>query len=124
MRHKNKFVILGSILLCALAVWIYSQFNPEQYAFFPKCPFLQLTGWECPGCGSQRALHDLLHGEIASAFYHNALLVISIPFITLLLVAQAWAQKYPKFHNSLNSTRVIWGCFVVIMAWWLLRNVL
>lgn len=123
MRYQNKFVILGSILLCVLAVWIYSQFNPEQYAFFPKCPFLQLTGWECPGCGSQRAIHDLLHGEIVSAFCHNALLVISIPFVILLLVAQGLADKYPTFHNSLNSTRVIWACFVVIMAWWVCRNI-
>ena len=34
---------------------------------YPTCPFLAITGWYCPGCGSLRAVHDLLHGDLAGA---------------------------------------------------------
>ena len=49
-------------------------FDPEEMAVFPRCPFLLATGYECPGCGSQRAIHDMLHLDLKSAFSQNALI--------------------------------------------------
>lgn len=47
----------------------------------PPCPFLALTGWFCPGCGSTRALHALLHGDLVQALAMNPLLVIAMPLL-------------------------------------------
>ena len=47
----------------------------ERAAHFLPCPFHWLTNLYCPGCGAQRAMHDLLHGRFGEAFGHNAALV-------------------------------------------------
>ena len=39
--------------------------DPTGNAFFPKCMVYSATGLYCPGCGTQRALHHLLHARIA-----------------------------------------------------------
>ena len=50
----------------------------------PPCPVWWLTGLYCPGCGSTRALHGLMHFDLAAAWAMNPLLVLSLPFIALL----------------------------------------
>jgi hypothetical protein len=66
----------------------------------PTCPFLAVTGWHCPGCGSTRASWLLLHGDVAGAVATNALLV---PVAVLLaarwlhLVAPAATSRLPEW---------------------------
>jgi hypothetical protein len=55
------------------------QFNPAEHHFFPRCAFHVISGWDCPGCGGQRALHYLLHGNLGAAVRHNALLIALLP---------------------------------------------
>ena len=74
---------LAAVLLIAL---VYAFFDPAQYAFFPKCTFHSLTGLDCPGCGGQRALHQLLHGNFTDAFRYNALLVSLASFGLWILI--------------------------------------
>jgi hypothetical protein len=54
-------------------------FDPSRSPFYPTCQFHRLTGLQCPGCGSLRAMHQLLHGHVAAALHFNALLVVSLP---------------------------------------------
>jgi hypothetical protein len=69
-----------TVFLGALAgLVVLARFDPEQHRFFPRCAFHELTGWSCPGCGGQRALHHLLHGEVMLALRHNLLLVALLP---------------------------------------------
>src|SRR5580693_9291812 len=51
-------------MLAAVAVGavLLELFDPATSGIFPPCPFRYLTGWYCPGCGSLRAIHQLLHG--------------------------------------------------------------
>jgi hypothetical protein len=55
------------------------RFDPSRCPFYPTCQFHRLTGLQCPGCGSLRAMHQLLHGRVAAAFHFNALLVVCLP---------------------------------------------
>jgi len=68
--------------LAAVAIFLFF-FNPASPAnqWFPKCPFRLLTGWQCPGCGSTRALYQLLHLHPLAAFKLNPLMVLTLPFI-------------------------------------------
>src|SRR6266446_10007644 len=69
-------VTLSAILGSAVILFL---FNPAQSGFYPVCLFHQSTGLLCPGCGSLRALHQLLHGHLVAAVHLNALLVLSLP---------------------------------------------
>lgn len=117
-------IALVTAAVAAVAV-VYFVFDPSSSAsLFPKCPFYWLTGYKCPGCGSQRALHALLHADVITAFRHNALLVISLPVIAAMLIASHWRTRFPRLYARLNSTTVITATAITILSWWLLRNLL
>lgn len=89
---------------------------------FPKCPFLLLTGLKCPGCGSQRVVHALLHGDLAAAWGYNALLVAALPVIAAMVVALLARRRWPQLYLRLFGQGAVWTTAAVITAWWLLRN--
>lgn len=110
--------------MLVVAAVIYYVYDPATMPF-PRCPFLVLTGWECPGCGSQRAIHSLLHLDIAAAWRYNAMLVLSIPYVVLLLVAEWFGRRrQSRLYRVLNSEVLIWSYFALIVAWWILRNII
>ncbi len=79
---RARFLLWPWVLIAVLAVSagaVLFWFDPSRFAFYPACQFHRLTGLQCPGCGSLRALHQLLHGRLAAAFHFNALLVVSLP---------------------------------------------
>ncbi|MBO8440533.1 MAG: DUF2752 domain-containing protein [bacterium] len=111
-------VIVGSVLFL---------FNPAETGVFPRCPFLMLTGYECPGCGSQRAIHALLHGDIIRAWDYNPLLVIAVPYIILGFIAELSFRRSRLMctvRDRLYSGRAVWIVLTVIIIYWIGRNVL
>ena len=62
-RHIIMIVLVAVALLCAAGIYYF--YDPSLNGFFPRCPFLSITGWRCPGCGSQRAIHAILHGYVS-----------------------------------------------------------
>lgn len=111
-------VIVGSVLFL---------FNPAETGVFPRCPFLMLTGYECPGCGSQRAIHALLHGDIIRAWDYNPLLVIAVPYIILGFIAELSFRRshlIRTVRDRLYSGRAVWIVLTVIIIYWIGRNVL
>ena len=50
------------------------------------CPFLALTGWQCPLCGATRMGAALLHGDLASAYAFNPALLIAVAVLGALAV--------------------------------------
>jgi hypothetical protein len=85
----------GSVLL----LWMYYTYNPAKYSFFLKCPFHYLTGLDCPGCGSQRAVFCLLHGDIKGAIHQNLLLVASLPLLMVQLGYKVKSLVTKKDHK-------------------------
>ena len=94
----------------AAAAVIYGLFDPAKYAFFPKCPFVMLTGGlRCPGCGSQRAIHALLHLDIKDAFLCNPMVIIK--------------DTHPGFYKKMNSSLLVKLLLILIIFWWIFRNI-
>lgn len=116
-------MILESIVIFVLGL-IYYKFNPGNIAIFPKCPFLLLTGLKCPGCGSQRAIHCLLHLDIQGALMYNFLLVASLPVIAILVYAEIVKNKKPILYIKLHKAKYIWTIFWFVIGWWIIRNIL
>ena len=50
------------------------------------CPFLALTGWQCPLCGGTRMGGALLYGDLGSAFAANPLALVAVAVLILLTV--------------------------------------
>ena len=104
-------VLGGALALGLLALFL---FDPSRYHFYPVCVFHQTTGLLCPGCGSLRALHELLHGHLAAAFRFNSLLVCCLPLS--LALAALYTGKRIRGQPFLNSPRSLWPWVVAIVV--------
>ena len=118
---KKAFVI---ILIVFGGVVLYN-LNPIQYWFMPKCPFKLITGLSCPGCGIQRALYALMHGEIIDAMKYNYFLLYSGPYAASFLLV--WLMPKSVFRNKIKSTienkYVVNFYLVSFLLWLVIRNV-
>ena len=111
------------LLVAGLVVaGVYFVFDPSENGFFPRCPFLLLTGWQCPGCGSQRAIHALLHLDIMEALRMNALFVLALPYVALLLVSEQTRKRWPAFYRLVHNPRLAWAFLVFVLLWFVGRN--
>ncbi|MFY9947795.1 MAG: DUF2752 domain-containing protein [Candidatus Sulfotelmatobacter sp.] len=77
------------VAVAAAATVTLDFFDPATSGLFPPCPLHYLTGWYCPGCGSLRALHQLLHGNLSAAWALNPLTVLLLPFLVYGLTSHA-----------------------------------
>ncbi|HUM00761.1 MAG TPA: DUF2752 domain-containing protein [Thermoanaerobaculia bacterium] len=67
-------------LICGVVLFL---FDPATTAFYPPCLFTTVFGRACPGCGSLRAMHQLLHGNLDAAWALNRPIFIAIPLALL-----------------------------------------
>ena len=121
-RGTMKWPLLISGSVAALVAAILFCFDPSQYAFYPHCIFHQVTGYLCPGCGGLRAMHQLLHGNLASAWHFNALLVASLPLLSLWRGAILWRHFHGRVPGQFRLAW-LWSGVAVILLFGILRNV-
>lgn len=133
---KRRIITLLALLaLLITAALLYGLYSPEHSALFPKCIFLRLTGLQCPGCGSQRAIHALLNIEIGKAISYNAPLVLSLPYLVVGLWCEGVLYLYKGMHNRwVTRAERIKGRYysglavkialVVVILFAILRNVI
>ena len=97
MRFPVNKCLFAGVPLSGLAAGIVLRvFDPATSGIFPPCPFHYLTGLYCPGCGSLRAIHHLLHGNLQAAWAMNPLAVLLLPFVGYGLAAEAFVQIWDK----------------------------
>ena len=117
MKARRHHLIYAAVVagLC-LAVFLLYFFPPAETRFYPRCIFHAVTGLECPGCGSLRAAHSVLHGDFAMAFRLNPLLFVLLP-----LAGLTWVIYRPAGLSAVPA-KWIWTLLGVIIAFGVLRN--
>lgn len=91
----------------------------------PKCPFKFLTGLSCPGCGFQRALHALLHGQIHTAVSYNYWFVYAMPYAFFFII-QRWflTGKWKVKIGQIIENRYVVDFYIVsFFVWFIIRNI-
>ncbi len=106
----------------AVVVGYVAAVDPNTAGHYPTCPFLVLTGYWCPGCGSLRAIHALAHGDLTTALSHNVLTVTFVPVLAALWVG--WVRRcwLHRPRATLAHPLVMWALLAGVLAFWLLRN--
>ncbi len=109
--------------MAILLVVVYYFLDPTTAGWPFRCLFKTLTGWDCPGCGSQRALHALLHGHLSEALAYNPFLCIAAPYLALIILASF--VRHPRAQRLLaHVTSLPAACLYIAaaLAYTLLRN--
>jgi hypothetical protein len=120
--YRRSTVITIWSLLLAGSLYLYL-FEPGKTGFFPPCLFRALTGLTCPGCGSTRAMHQIVHGHFAAAFMLNPLFLLAIPFLLYALIrysVSVMRGEIPR-GNRLPAS-YIYALFAIVVSFWIFRN--
>lgn len=121
-RKILKYLLWAALTIGGIILgFVYYRFDPASSALFPRCGFRALTHLPCPGCGSQRALHALLHLDFVSAARYNFMVLVLVPILVLIAFSSAMENKLPRLYEITHHKWVGYSLAIIIMAWWVLR---
>lgn len=115
-------IIIG--IAAVVLLGLYFIFDPSETRWAPKCMFHTMTGLDCPGCGSQRMVHALLHGRWGEAWHQNAMLLVMTPLLLLMAYSAVLRRKMLRLYAVLNSPAMIVGITALLIAWTVVRNLI
>lgn len=111
---RRWWFVAGAVVAGAVATLFF--LDPARHGFYPICLFHRLTGLDCPGCGGLRAVHQLTHGHLVTAFRLNALVVLAVPVAGGIGGRWLWWRLRGQPAPPL-ALRPAW-------VWWLLAGLL
>ena len=122
-KLKSTFIIIGVLALFGMLA-LYVFWNPTETNIFPSCPVYAATGIYCPGCGSQRAAHKILNGNIVEGIRHNYLIVL----LAMVLLYQGFVYVMndllsKNIPNLLHKSKVTFSILIIVVLFWVLRNI-
>jgi hypothetical protein len=98
--------------------------DPSTGGGFIPCPFHQATGLWCPGCGMTRALHQLLHGNVAASLGFNLFLPVVLAIGVWLWLQWFWPTVGGRELPGLRRVpKPVWvGLLVALVVFTVARN--
>ncbi|MDR0823533.1 MAG: DUF2752 domain-containing protein [Prevotella sp.] len=122
---KKYILLILAILLPIAVIYVYhSIYNIA--GSNSLCSFKEITSLECPGCGGQRCVYYLLHGNILQALRYNAFFVIAIPFLLYFyyIGVRVYILKQERYIKSfVFSSYFAYSLLIVVIVFFILRNI-
>lgn len=101
----NSFLLNVFCSRLAFINWLQNHLLP--------CPFKYLTGIDCPGCGFQRSVLELMQGN-----FHKSFLLYPPAIPLLLFFAYGLADRFLKLDTQKNTVKktlfIITGYIVLV----------
>lgn len=98
-------------------------FDPMTATFSYRCPVKALTGFDCPGCGGQRAIHALLHLRIREAVNYNPFLVIAALYLfAVISLTFLHSPRFDKTRRIVLGERTALAYLLLMLLWAVIRN--
>ncbi|WP_440895422.1 DUF2752 domain-containing protein [Amphibacillus sp. Q70] len=109
--HKKVYLTLFIISSGILYLKVIS----PVFGIHISCPFRQLTGFYCPGCGMTRAAIALLDGQIYQSFRFNMLIFLILPLLLLYYLLEK--------QGKVKQSKLLMGVMLVLtVLFGILRN--
>lgn len=117
-RFTTVFLISAFIAVLILLI-VLSKFY---FNIGVVCPFHELFGWDCPGCGGTRMAVSLLKLDFYQAFRYNPFIFVTAPIILVVYIWQF--AVYVKENRLLKYLDVfLINYAVALIVFGILRNI-
>lgn len=124
IKQHKYIIVLFMVSICCV---VYYNVDPARYMIMPKCPVKLITTLDCPGCGFQRALHALLHGQFIEAIHYNLFLTIAVPLTLLWWIINMLFHRAKKIVIKkkllIINTFIIYSYICCYFVWFVIRNI-
>lgn len=97
--------------------------DPHSEGSYGFCPFLELTGRPCPGCGGLRAVNNLTRGDFVGAVSSNAMAVALVAVLAVAWVL--WVVRRLRGHDGpmiVLSAKIGMIVLAVFVVFGIVRN--
>lgn len=122
---KERIMLPLLLIAAAGAAVFYYIVNPADSQLMPHCILKVITGVDCPACGSQRAMHALLHGHLAAALRYNLFMLYSVPYLIAVLWGYSRLLPGGAFMRRTAHSRTAMLTYIALFtAWWIIRNII
>lgn len=95
--------------------------DPNEPGRYPLCPFRLLTGLDCPGCGTLRAVHALTRGQLGTALDHNVVTVVLLPVLLAGWLLWLWRARSGRPAPALPASAG-YAVAGLLAVFWVVRN--
>lgn len=123
LGNSGTVLLLGLLLTIGGVLWVKVLIPYTPIAPIP-CPFERVTGYDCPGCGLQSSLSNLVALRWKYVLMANILSPILLPLFFVLVIS--WAADY-FFGRTVWKFDPPWwvvvGGSVVVLLYGVLRNI-
>ena len=117
------YKLLSIIAFTLLGIGIYYFYTNDPSsgeAIFVACISKTISGLDCPGCGAQRAFHELLHGNFIKAAQLNLLIYFFAPLLLFIFIK----LLLKPFNIILPDIIISTKCFITIVALMILFTII
>ena len=125
-RMSRSYIVtlkLAGLVVALATVAVLFAFAPDRHWFYPRCGLYSLTGLQCPGCGSLRAIHQLLRGNLSLAFQLNPLFIVLTPVLALVFVWRCARAKFGySVPNLFEKSFWLWLLVLISLVFGIARN--
>jgi len=122
----KKYILLVLAILFPIVIFFVYYAIYDMTGDNALCSFKGVTGLECPGCGGQRSLYLLLHGDILQALRYNAFFIIALPFLAYfyIMAVRVYILKQERCLKSfVFNSWFGFSLLAFVILFFILRNI-
>lgn len=122
LGKKNQLLLI--CFLVSLGLVIFYNFDPANSSnIYPPSLTREWGGFYCAGCGTLRAIHQLLHGNWQAALRLNPLLVIALPYCLYWVVPYFFRYFYQiNLYSIQYKNKQVLATAIACIAYGIMRN--
>ena len=120
-----KLLSIISFFILGAGIYYFYQNDPAQSeTVFILCVTKNISGIDCPGCGSQRAFHELLHGNFIKAAKLNLTIYFFTPLLLFIFLKTALKPFRIDLPDLLITTKRLMLILFFLLLFTVLRNLI
>ena len=116
--------IIGFFILGGGIYYFYQNDPVQSETVFILCVTKNISGVDCPGCGSQRAFHELLHGNFIKAAKLNLTIYFFTPLMLFLFLKTVLKPFRIDLPDLLITTKRLMLILFFLLLFTVLRNLI